>query len=241
MQRISEIVGLTLRQMRLYARPGMNTRELDEYGASILKQHGASSAPKITYGFPGATCISVNHEVCHGIPSSNVILHEGDLVNVDVSAELDGYFSDNGQSFVLGNDIHQHSKLVSSSRRILLSAINRIRSGIRIAEIGRYIETEARKDGFTVIRNIVGHGVGRSLHEEPFEIPCFYDRYNRERFKKNSVVAIETFISTRASKVVDKGDGWTLVTRDKSYVAQHEHTIIVTDTQPVILTSANHI
>lgn len=241
MQRISEVVGHTLRQMRLYARPGMNTRELDEYGASILKQHGARSAPKITYGFPGATCISVNHEVCHGIPSANVTLHEGDLVNVDVSAELDGYFSDNGQSFVLGNDIHQHSKLVNSSRRILLSAINRIRSGVRIADIGRHIETEAKKDGFTVIRNIVGHGVGRSLHEEPFEIPCFYDRYNREKFKKNSVVAIETFISTRASQVVDKGDGWTLITRDKSYVAQHEHTIIVTDKQPVILTSSNLI
>jgi methionyl aminopeptidase len=241
MQSISEIVGITLRSMRQYARPGMSTRELDEYGASILHQYGARSAPHLSYGFPGATCISINHEACHGIPSGNVFLQEGDLVNVDVSAELDGYFSDNGQSFVLGKDIHNHTKLVDASRRILLMAINRITGGVRIADIGRYIETEARKEGFKVIRNIVGHGIGRSLHEEPFEIPCFYDRFNMGRFSKNSVVAIETFISTRATQVSDKGDGWTLVTCDGSYVAQHEHTIMVTDTKPVILTKANLI
>lgn len=241
MQRISGIVGATLRMMRQYAAPGMSTRELDEYGAAILHRYGARSAPNLSYGFPAATCISVNHEVAHGIPSRNLLLQEGDLVNVDVSAELDGYFSDNGQSFVLGKDIHNHNKLVESSRRILLMAINRIRDGVRIADIGRYIETEARKDGFKVIRNIVGHGIGRSLHEEPFEIPCFYDRFNTGRFKKNAVVAIETFISTRASQVADKGDGWTLITRDGSYVAQHEHTIIVTDTKPVILTKSNQI
>lgn len=241
MQRISEIVGITLRKMREHARPGMSTLELDEYGADILQKYGARSAPSLSYGFPGATCISVNHEACHGIPSANKFLHEGDLVNVDVSAELDGYFGDNGGSFVLGNDIHHHNKLVDSSRRILIMAINRIKGGVRIAEIGRFIETEARKDGYNVIRNIVGHGIGRSLHEEPFEIPCFYDRYNTARFKKNSVVAIETFISTWASQVSEKGDGWTLITKDGSFVAQHEHTIIVTDAKPVILTKANRI
>jgi methionyl aminopeptidase len=241
MQRISEIVGVTLRSMRQYAKPGMSTRELDEYGAAILKQYGARSAPNLSYGFPGTTCISVNHEVCHGIPSGNVILSEGDLINVDVSAELNGYFSDNGQSFVLGKDIHNHNKLVDFSRRILHMAINRIKGGVRIADIGRYIETEARKEGFKTIRNIVGHGIGRSLHEEPFEIPCFYDRFNNGRFKKNSVVAIETFISTGASQVIDKGDGWTLVTKDGSFVAQHEHTIMVTDNKPVILTKANQV
>lgn len=240
MKRISEIVGITLRKMRQYANAGMSTRELDEYGAAILREYGARSAPNFSYGFPGATCISVNHEAAHGIPSGNVFLQEGDLVNIDVSAELDGYFSDNGGSFVLGNDIHQHNKLVDTSRRILMMAINRIKGGVRIADIGRFIETEARKDGFKVIRNIVGHGIGRKLHEEPFEIPCFYDRFNTTRFKKNSVVAIETFISTRASQVTEKGDGWTLITKD-GFVAQHEHTIIVTDTKPVILTKANQI
>lgn len=240
-KKVSEVVGLTLRQMREYARPGMNTKELDEYGASILKKYGARPAPNITYGFPGWTCISLNHEVAHGIPADHKILREGDLVNIDVSAELNGYWADNGGSFVLGQDIHQHHDLVETSKKILNKAIHNIKNGVKIAHIGRLIETEARKSGYRVIKNLVGHGVGRSLHEEPTEIPCYYDRFLRGRFKRNSVVAIETFISTGTTRAYDKGDGWTMITTDGSYVAQHEHTIIVTDHEPVILTKVNGI
>jgi len=182
----------------------------------------------------------VNNEVAHGIPS-NRILQEGDLVNVDVSGELDGYWADNGGSFVLGEDLHQHAPLVNTSRQILHKAIQHIKGGVKIAEIGRLIETEAKKAGYRVIKNLVGHGVGRSLHEAPKEIPCFYDRFNLDRFRKNGIVAIETFISTRATYAYNKGDGWTLVTNDGSFVAQHEHTIMITDGQPVILTEANGI
>ncbi|MDJ1471961.1 type I methionyl aminopeptidase [Cytophagaceae bacterium DM2B3-1] len=241
MQKISEVVGITLRKMREYARPGMSTKELDEYGGSLLSHYNARSAPNLAYGFPGWTCISVNNEVAHGIPSEKTILQEGDLVNIDVSAELNGYWSDNGGSFVLGQDIHNHNNLVEASRKILYKAIQHIRGGIKIADIGNLIEKEARMSGYRVIRNLAGHGIGRSLHEEPSDIVCYYDRFNKTRFKKNSVVAIETFISTRASHAYDKGDGWTLVTKDKSFVAQHEHTILVTDGKPIILTEANHI
>lgn len=240
MKQISEAVGRILKEMREYARPGMTTRELDEYGGQLLEAAGVRSAPKLTYGFPGYTCISVDNEVAHGIPG-NRVLQEGNLVNIDVSGELDGYWADNGGSFVLGQDIHRHAELVSASRRILHKAIQQIRGGVKIAEIGRLIETEAKRSGYRVIRNLTGHGVGRGLHEEPREIPNFYDRYNRDRFRKNSVVAIETFISTRASYAYNKGDGWTLVTNDGSFVAQHEHTIMVTDGTPVILTAANDI
>lgn len=239
--RISEIVGTTLQKMRDYARPGMSTRELDEYGGELLNSYGAKSAPKLTYGFPGWSCISLNHEIAHGMPSSSILLKEGDLVNIDVSAELDGFWSDNGGSFVLGEDIHHHAPLVNASRNILYKAISRIKGGVKIAEIGGLIETEARKHGFKVIKNLVGHGVGRSLHEEPHEIPCYNDRYNHARFRKNSVVAIETFISTKATLALEKGDGWTYVTGDGSYVAQHEHTILITDSSPVILTRSNGI
>ncbi|WBA43109.1 type I methionyl aminopeptidase [Hymenobacter canadensis] len=241
LQRISEAVGTTLKQMREYARPGMTTKELDEYGGSILAALGAKSAPRLTYGFPGWTCISVNNEVAHGIPSGRRILQPGDLVNIDVSAELGGYWADNGGSFVLGVDIHHHQPLVDASRQILRTALGRIRGGVRIADIGGLIESEARKAGFRVIRNLVGHGVGRSLHEEPTEIPCYYDRHNLKRFRKNSVVAVETFISTRATLAHQLSDGWTLATKDGSFVAQHEHTIVVTDGQPLILTAANGI
>lgn len=241
LQLISEAVGTTLKQMRDYAQPGMTTKELDEYGGRILAALGAKSAPRLTYGFPGWTCISVNNEVAHGIPSARRVLQEGDLVNIDVSAELGGYWADNGGSFVLGNDIHQHQPLVDASRQILRTALSRIRGGVRIADIGGLIEAEARKSGFRVIKNLVGHGIGRSLHEEPAEIPCYYDRYNLKRFKKNSVVAVETFISTRATLAYQLSDGWTLATKDGSFVAQHEHTIVITDDQPIILTEANRI
>jgi methionyl aminopeptidase len=241
MTRVSEVVGITLRKMREHARPGMSTKELDDFGGTVLNSLGAKSAPRLTYGFPGWTCISVNHEVAHGIPSQNRILADGDLVNIDVSAELDGFWADNGGSFVLGEDVRGVTPLVNSSRQILRRAISQIKGGVRISDIGRLIETEARRAGFTVIRNLVGHGVGRSLHEAPTEIPCYYDKYNTGRFRKNSVVAIETFISTKATRAVEKGDGWTFITKDGSYVAQHEHTIVVTDDKPLILTAANGI
>jgi methionyl aminopeptidase len=238
---VSDVVGTTLRMMREYARPGMSTYELDEYGGRLLKEYGANAAPKLTYNFPGWTCISVNKEVAHGIPSKQTILEEGDLINVDVSAELNGYWADNGGSFILGTDIHQQHHLVQSSKQILGKAIRNIKGGVKIAEIGRLIETEAKRSGFKVIKNLTGHGVGRSLHEAPEEIPCFYDPFNRGRFRKNSVVAIETFISTNATRAITKKDGWTLTTHDGSYVAQHEHTILITDSEPIILTEANQI
>src|SRR5690606_26006457 len=119
--------------------------------------------------------------------------------------------------------------LVDASRTILKMAIRRVRSRMRISDLGGFIEQEAKKRGFRVIRNICGHGIGRKLHENPREIPCYKDRLNRERFRKNSVIALETFISTGARQVYEAGDGWTLTTRDNSFVAQHEHTLIVTD------------
>ncbi|WP_077922655.1 type I methionyl aminopeptidase [Spirosoma sp. 209] len=240
MQQISQVVGSTLKRMQAYAQPGMSTLELDRYGRQLLESYGARSAPKLTYGFPGWTCISLNDEVCHGIPSAKRILQEGDLINIDVSAELNGYWSDNGGSFVLGRDIHQHGHLVEASKRILAKAISRIRGGVRIAEIGRFIETEAKRSGYRVIKNLSGHGIGRSLHEEPHEILCYHDRSNKAHFKKHSVVAIETFLSTKASYAHEKGDGWTLIARN-SLAVQHEQTIVVTDREPIILTAANQL
>ncbi|MEK6478613.1 type I methionyl aminopeptidase [Catalinimonas sp. 4WD22] len=240
-QKVSEAVGITLKKMRDFAQPGMSTAELDEYGGSLLKEMGARSAPRLTYGFPGWTCISVNEEVAHGIPTAKKVLKQGDLVNIDVSAELDGFWADNGGSFVLGNEVNQHTKLVEASQRILYKAIGRIRSGVRISDIGRMIESEAKKSGYRVIRNLAGHGVGRSLHEAPLEILNCYDKYNRERFKKNSVVAIETFIATHSTIAREERDGWTLKGNRGGYVAQHEHTIVVTDGEAIILTEANEI
>jgi methionyl aminopeptidase len=241
MKKASEAVATTLREMSGHAKPGMTTRELDEFGAKVLERFGAKSAPFLTYGFPGYTCISVNNEFCHGIPSDKTILKEGDLVNIDVSAELDGYWSDNGNYFVLGKDIHQHQKLVDASKQILHKAIHSIKGGVRISDIGHLIETEAKKHGYKVIKNLTGHGVGRSLHEEPGEIANYRDKYNQTRFRKNSVVAIETFISTTSTYADTLQDGWTMVGNKGGFMAQHEHTIVVTDGVPMILTGMNEI
>ena len=241
MQKASEAVAYTLKKMRNYAKPGMTTKQLDTYGAGILSDLGARSAPHLTYGFPGWTCISVNHEFCHGIPSDNRILKEGDLVNIDVSAELDGFWSDNGGSFVIGEDLNKHQKLVEASKQILHKAIHNISGGVRISEVGHLIETEAKKCGYKVIRNLTGHGIGSSLHEAPSDIANYSDRSNRERFRKNSVVAIETFISTMSTYARTLDDGWTMVGNKGGFMAQHEHTIVVTDGSPIILTAMNDI
>ena len=241
MQKASEAVAVTLKEMSRYAQAGMTTKELDDYGATILAGFGAVSAPKLAYGFPGCTCISVNNEFCHGIPSNRTILKEGDLVNIDVSAELNGFWSDNGNSFVLGKDLHEHQPLVDASKKILQKAIHQIKGGVRISDIGYIIESEAKKQGYKVIRNLTGHGIGRSLHEKPSEIANYRDRYNLARFTKNSVVAIETFITTKSTYAETLADGWTMVGNKGGFMAQHEHTIIVTDGQPVILTQNNEI
>jgi methionyl aminopeptidase len=241
MQKASEAVAYTLKEMRNYAKPGMTTKQLDNFGAKILAGFGAKSAPFLTYGFPGCTCISVNNEFCHGIPSDYRILQEGDLVNIDVSAELGGFWSDNGGSFILGEDIHQHQKLVDASKEILQKAINNIKGGVKISEIGYIMETEARKRGFKVIKNLGGHGIGRSLHEQPDDIMNYRNRFDPRRFRKNSVVAIETFISTNSSFATELNDGWTLVGDKGGFMAQHEHTIVVTDRKPIVLTEMNEI
>lgn len=241
MKEITKVVGTTLSKMRAFAKPGMSTKELDNFGGELLKKYGAKSAPYVTYGFPGWTCISVNNEIAHGLPSATKILREGDLVNIDVSAELNGFFGDNGGSFVLGKDINKHQPLVDASKDILLKAIHQIKGGVKIADIGYLIETNARKAGFKVIKNLAGHGIGRSLHEAPENILNYRDPFNRRRFKKNSVVAIETFISTRSNYAVELKDGWTLVGNKGGFVTQHEHTILITDAAPIILTASNGI
>jgi len=242
MKRVSEAVALTLLKMREYTQIGMSTKEIDEFGRQQLEAQGAKSAPFETYAFPGYSCISVNQEFAHGVPSDKIILKNGDIINIDVSAELDGFWSDNGCSFIVGEDIQGLQHLVDTSQEILLEAVSQISGGVRIADIGKLIETKARKAGYTVIRDLGGHGVGRSLHEAPDAIMNYYDRHDTaRRFRKDSVVAIETFISTKSTNIQTEADGWTFTGSKGGFVAQHEHTILITSDKPVILTAANGI
>lgn len=242
MKRVSEAVAFSLQKMKAYTQIGISTKAIDEYGRQLLETLGAKSAPFATYGFPGYSCISVNKEFAHGVPSDNVVLKNGDIINIDVSAELDGFWSDNGCSFVVGEDIQGLQHLIDTSKEILLDAISQISGGVRICDIGKLIETKAKKAGYTVIKDLGGHGVGRSLHEEPEAIMNYYDRYDKtRRFRKDSVVAIETFISTKSEFIETAPDNWGLTGSKGGFVAQHEHTILITAGKPIILTAANGI
>lgn len=234
MQAIGEIVANCLQLMKSSARPKMTTAELDEIGAKFLKKMGAISAPIKMYDFPGTTCISVEHEGVHGVPGDTV-LEEGFLINIDVSAELDGFYADTGNSFVLGKGSIEKQNLCISTTKALKLALKHVKHDFALNQMGKAVEEFAHKEGLTVIENLGGHGVGLSLHEEPEFIANYYVKKDKRFFKENSVVAIEPIISTGANILIDKGDGWTL--HDPNFfTAQSEHTVMVTKSQPYIFT-----
>ncbi|HAA53390.1 MAG TPA: type I methionyl aminopeptidase [Myxococcales bacterium] len=237
MKKIGAIVALTIAEMQKKAEPGMTTLELDEIGAAILAREGARSAPRLVYDFPGATCISVNEEAAHGIPGARV-LQAGDIVNVDVSAEKDGFFADAGRSFVLHPVEEKYEKLCVYTENALNQAIAASRAKKPFHVIGRAVERVAKEGGFRVIRNLGGHGVGRALHESPKFIPAYFEPSDRRRFWKGLVLTIEPFFSFHVDEVTEGDDGWTLKGPAGSRFAQYEHTIVITDKKPIILTSA---
>ena len=235
-KKIGRIVAEIREEMKAATKPGVTTRELDEIAGRRFAEKGAISGPKGEYDFPGYTCISVNHEVAHGIPGDKII-KEGDLVNIDVSGSLDGYFADTGISFVVGEGYADKEKLCAVAKSSFERAMTKVKAGSKLNQIGKAVEREARDHGLTVIMNLTGHGLGKSLHEAPDHILNYYDAWDATIMKEGMVLAVEPFISAKAEHIVESGDGWTFVTPDKSLVAQIEHSIIVTKDKPIILTS----
>jgi len=235
LRKIGKIVARCLQYMQSKLEPGITTGELDAIGGAFLESHGARSAPKLTYGFPGNTCISVNEEAAHGIPGAKII-QAGDLVNIDVSAELDGYFADTGGSAIVPPESKLHLQICTVARKALESAMREAYAGAKLNRIGFAIETEAVKHGLTVIENLGSHGVGRALHEEPEFIAGYYNKKDRRILRENQVITIEPFISSGAREVFENGDGWTLVTNPGIFTAQYEHTLVITKGKPLIMT-----
>lgn len=236
LKKVGEVVAEAREEMLAAVRPGITTAELDAIAAKVLEKHGAKSAPKCQYNFPGYTCISLNDVAAHGIPGKRVI-KEGDLVNVDVSAELNGYFGDTGATIIVQPAQELKIKLCECSHDALYAAIDTVKDGAKINLIGKAIESQALSCGFNVIKNLTGHGIGHKLHEEPFNVLSFYRPNDKSRMHEGLVIAIEGFISSGAEFVKEDADGWTLRTPDKSFVAQYEHTVVVTRDKPVILTA----
>ena len=236
LMKIGRIVGLTLQYMGEQLEAGMSTEDLDQLGAEFMAKHGARSAPILTYKFPGHTCISINDEAAHGIPGKRVI-QPGDLVNIDVSAELNGYYADTGGSFHVPPIDPKKQHLLDTTRKALDAAINAARAGQPLNVIGKAVEKVATPAGYRIIRELGGHGVGRGLHEPPHAVPHFFKRSLRQKLKEGMVMTLEPFLTTGAIHVKTQPDGWTLRTPDGSLVAQYEHTVIITQGKPILVTA----
>lgn len=234
---IGSICALTRDTMAAALEPGMTTRELDVIGRKVLDEHGARSAPEVTYGFPGATCISVNEEIAHGIPGDRVIA-AGDLVNIDVSAEKDGLFADTGASYIVPPANPRTIALCRDGKKAMWSGIRAVKSGAPLADIGTAIGAFAKKRGYTLIRNLASHGIGHGLHDEPAEIPTWPDRSERRQMADGLVFTIEPFLSLGGRMAEDKSsdDPWTLVSVPPALCVQYEHTVVATRRGAIVLT-----
>jgi methionyl aminopeptidase len=233
--RIGQICGVVLQEMIGALRPGITTRELDEIGSRALMKHHARSAPILVYKYPGVTCISINDEAAHGIPGDRVV-QPGDLVNIDVSAELDGYFADTGASVPVPPVAPESQALCDATQTALDAAIEAVRAGEPLNVIGREVEAIARKGGYRIIRELGGHGVGRGLHEPPRNVPNFFTPRAKERLVDGQVLTIEPFLTPGSGKIFTAKDGWTLKTVDGKPAAQYEHTLVITAKKPVLIT-----
>jgi methionyl aminopeptidase len=234
LKEIGRIVAGIRDELVQRAVPGVTTKELDDIAGQLFEKEGAISAPKGEYDFPGFTCISVNEEVAHGIPSDRVI-QEGDLVNIDVSGSKNGYFADTGVSIVIGKGEEILSKICAVAKEAFEAGLKKAKPGSKINGMGKVVFQTARNHGLTVIRNLTGHGIGRTIHEKPEYIYNYNETSDNGLLREGMVIAFEPFISTHDEEVFQLEDGWTFVT-EKSFVAQYEHTLIVTKNGPVILT-----
>ncbi|WP_455270723.1 type I methionyl aminopeptidase [Rhizobium herbae] len=235
LREIGRICANTIQIMAAALEPGITTAELDAIGRKVLEDAGARSAPELTYNFPGATCISVNEEVAHGIPGPRVI-QAGDLVNIDVSAEKNGLFADTGSSFAVPPVKPQIERLCRDGKRAMWVGLNEVKAGKPLAAIGNAIGSFAKKNRYSLITNLASHGVGRSLHEEPTEIATWPDKHEKRRMTDGMVFTIEPFLSLGAQWAEGGDDEWTLYSEPRAPTVQYEHTVIVTRSGPLVVT-----
>jgi methionyl aminopeptidase len=235
LRRAADVARETLDALEAHVRAGITTGELDAIASVIFKKRGARSAPALVYGFPGTVLISVNDEIVHGVPGTRE-LRAGDLVKLDVTVERNGYISDAARSVIIDEGSHAAARLRACAIAAFDASLAVARAGNKISDIGRVVEREVRGRGFTVVRGLSGHGVGRTIHEPP----AVHNHYvpSRALLEEGMVLTIEPLISAGSADVVTDEDGWTLRTADGSLAAHHEHTLVITKGAPVLLTAA---
>lgn len=230
------VVREMLEAMKKEVHPGVSTAELDEVGAAVMRKHGARSAPMLVYHFPGTNCISLNEEAVHGIPSKNRKVKEGDLVKLDVTIELNGFMADAAETVIVGAAEQEAHDLAACARRAFESALDVARAGRAVRDIGRTVSAEVKRSGFSVIRQLTGHGIGRKIHEPP-TVANYADPYDHARLTEGLVITIEPIIAAGAGACVTEEDGWTIRTKDRSRSAHYEHTLVITRGEPILLTA----
>jgi methionyl aminopeptidase len=230
------VASRTLAALAPRVHAGVSTGELDRVAAAVFERAGARSAPALMYGFPGTVLISVNDEIVHGVPGTRE-LRPGDVVKLDVTVEKDGYVADAARTVIVGRGTQVSRRLVSCAEAAFRRAIRAARPGLRVSEIGRAVSSEVGRRGFSVIRGLTGHGVGRTIHEPP-EVPNYYDPRQRDVLTEGLVLAVEPLVSAGSPDVVADPDGWTIRTADGSVAAHHENTVVITRRGPILLTAA---
>jgi len=235
MRAAGDVVRHMIAAMKQEVRPGVTTAELDEVGARVMRQHGAQSAPALVYKFPGTNCISLNEEAVHGIPGEREV-SEGDLVKLDVTVEKDGFMADAAVTVAVGTVSEEKQRLLACAERAFTKAMLVARAGFRVSEIGRVVEREVRRSGFSVIRDLGGHGIGRTIHEEP-RIPNYPDPEANQILTEGLVITVEPIIAAGSGRVALAQDGWTVRTLDRKPSAHYEHTLVITKGEPILLTA----
>jgi methionyl aminopeptidase len=236
MRAAGAIVSLMLKAMQSAVRVGITTGELDQVGGDVMMQHGARSAPALVYRFPGVNCISVNDEAVHGIPGKRA-LRSGDLVKLDVTIEKDGFMADAAVTVPVGEVTEERRRLVECAERAFAKAMLVARAGFRVSEIGRAVEREVRRSGFSVIRDLGGHGIGRTIHEDP-RVPNFADPAANQILTEGLVITVEPIIAAGSGRAYVAPDQWTMITADHRPSAHYEHTLVITKGAPMLLTAA---
>jgi methionyl aminopeptidase len=236
MREAGRIVRLVIDAMKAQVRPGVTTRQLDDVGAEVMRQNGAQSAPTLVYNFPGANCISLNEEAVHGIPSDRQI-QNGDVLKLDVTIEKNGFMADAAVTVPVGEIAEESQRLIDTAERAFQKAMLVARAGYRVSEIGRMVEREVRRAGFSVIRDLGGHGIGRTIHEEP-RVPNFADPEASQILTEGLVITVEPIIAAGSGRTVLGKDGWTVRTADRRPAAHFEQTLVITKREPILLTAA---
>ncbi|WP_347489952.1 type I methionyl aminopeptidase [Desulfoscipio sp. XC116] len=234
MREAGRVVAGVFTELAGVIKPGVTTAELDRIAEEYILSKGAKPAFKGLYGFPATICASVNEQVVHGIPGLRK-LENGDIISIDVGAEINGYFGDSAQTFAVGNITPELQDLLDVTRASLADGINMARSGNRLSDISHAVQQYVEKNGFSVVRDYVGHGIGTKMHEEP-QVPNFGRPGRGPRLKAGMTLAIEPMVNMGTYHVQTLPDNWTVVTRDGQPSAHFEHTIVITDSDPVILT-----